>query len=453
MRELNWNRIIDSIYTDVVITNRDGLIVYANEGTNRLFGMIKDELIGLSVYDLENEGVFSPSITRLVLETKSKQTIMQHTNTGKKLLITGNFIYDENNEVEYIACYSQDITELEEMKRYVAKVEKELNKLQLELSAFKLKEEKNNRFVALSKKTTLILNQAEQVAPTDASIFITGETGVGKSYLANFIHKLSGRKGKLVEINCGSIPDNLLEAELFGYVAGAFTGASSKGKKGLVEEAEGGTLFLDEIGELPLNLQTKLLTLIQNKTFYRIGDTKPKSVDFRIITATNIDIERKLKEGLFRADLYFRLSVILLHLPSLSERPEDLFELIKVYMAHFNHKYEKEKELSKEALNNLMVYSWPGNVRELANIIERIIITTKEDVLENRHLPFKFLSANEEIVIGSSLPQLMEQYETSILKSAKEGGRSTTEIAALLGVSQPTIVRKLQKYKLSNSLN
>lgn len=244
--------------------------------------MKREEIIGSSVFDLEKKGVFVPSITRKVLETEKKQTLIQTTRNGKKLLVTGNIIYDDHDQIKYIACYSQDVTELEELKAYVKKVEGELNSIKKELVELQLKKTTPSSIIAKSEKMKNVLRTIDKVAETDATVLLTGESGVGKTILAEHIHKTSKREGKFVSINCGSIPESLLESELFGYTPGAFTEANPKGKKGLVEEAHDGTLFLDEIGEMPFSLQSKLLTLIQEKKFYRIGETEAKTVNFRL---------------------------------------------------------------------------------------------------------------------------------------------------------------------------
>ncbi|MEN1968772.1 sigma 54-interacting transcriptional regulator [Lentibacillus sp. N15] len=446
----DWEEIINTIYTGVVITNPEGNIVYTNDSCEYWFGLKKAELIGRSVIELEKEKVFYPSLAKKVIETGKKQTLIQETQTGQKLLATGNFIYDRNQDVKLIVCYAQDITEMDKLKAYVKKVEGELKSIKQEL--YQLQNAKDITFgiVARSEKMKNIITSLDRVAKTEATVLFTGESGVGKSLLAEYLHNKSERKGKLVKIDCGSIPESLLESELFGYKPGAFTGANPKGKKGLVEEAEEGTLFLDEIGELPYTLQAKLLTLIQEKQFYTIGDTTSKTVNFRLVTATNINIEEMIEQGKFREDLYFRLSVIHLAIPPLRERKEDLIAMIMDLIKKFNQLYNQEKELSHEAIDCLLNYSWPGNVRELANIIERLILTIDEEIITQEHLPQEIATSGFPVsMVGTkrTLPEIMADTEIRILRDAHVRCNSTTEMARLLGVSQPTIVRKLQKYK------
>ncbi|MFD1708012.1 sigma-54 interaction domain-containing protein [Siminovitchia sediminis] len=447
-----WEEIVDSLYTDVIITDQHGVIVYANDSTEYWFNMKKEEIIGKSVFELEKKKVFYPSIARLVLESGQKQTTVQQTRKDKKLLVTGNIIYDNQQNIEYIVCYSQDITEIEKLKTYIKRVENELESVRKELQYYQELQKEDSRLIAKSPKMQQVLSIMDRVADTDATVLLTGESGVGKSLLAEQLHKKSHRKGDFVAINCSSIPESLIESELFGYKPGAFTGASQKGKIGLVEKAHNGTLFLDEIGELPVNVQAKLLMLIQEKTFYRIGDSQPREVNFRLVAATNVNLEERIKEGGFREDLYFRLSVIHIPIPPLRERQEDLLNLIMSLSEKFNKQYNREKEWTREAINSLLLYHWPGNVRELSNIIERLVLTVEESVITPEHLPDNIQTiniANPIQDIGhKSLQEIIEKTEIQILQEAREKYGSTTRMAKFLKVSQPTIVRKLKKYGL-----
>lgn len=446
-----WKGIVESIYSDVLIADRNGKIVYANKKSEFWFGVNLEDLIGVSVYELEKRRIFYPSVTRMVLETNQKQKIIQTTKTGKKLLLNGDILYNQQNEIQYVITYSQDITDFEKLKTYVNKVELELKTVQNELSILQKSQNLSSKIVAASTKMKQILTTSTMVAEADTSILITGETGVGKNVLAHFIHERSGRKGPLIEVNCGALPESLLESELFGYVPGSFTGANAKGKKGLVEEAKDGTLFLDEIGELSFHLQVKLLTLIQEKKYFKIGESKPRFANFRLVAATHVNLEKKVAEKQFREDLFYRLSVIPLNIPPLREREEDLSELILIFIEKYNHLHQKRKEFNQQTVDLLIKYSWPGNVRELSNVIERLILTVEPTIIMPSHLPEKILAegiTNPLNKIGkNTLTELLTEVEINILKKAKNECKSTTEMAKLLGVSQPTIVRKLQKYR------
>lgn len=447
----DWEEVINGIYPDVIIADASGNIVYASENTEYWFGLSREKMIGLSVFDLERQGIFQPSITRKVIETGRKQTLVQTTRTGKKLLVTGNMIFDHQQNMKYIICYAQDITELEYLREYVAKMEAEMEKLQSELLELQGAMEHYSGIIAKSDKMKDILSTLDRIAKTDASILLTGESGVGKTFLAKFVHERSGRKGNFVVVNCSSIPESLFESELFGYAPGAFTGGSKYGKGGLVEEAHHGTLFLDEIGDLPYSLQSKLLTLIQEKKFYRLGDPKPKSVDFRLITATNVNIEEMVRQKMFREDLYFRISVIHTTIPPLRERQDDLLALIMTYLQKFNRLYRVHKELSPSTIQTLLNYPWPGNVRELGNVMERLVLTVDETIISPDHLPSKMVPRQSSPPLSGigekSLYELMRETEINILREAWQRCGSTTKMARYLRISQPTVVRKLHKYR------
>ncbi|MHB1404676.1 MAG: sigma-54 interaction domain-containing protein, partial [Desulfitobacteriaceae bacterium] len=319
---LDWKEILDSINNHVVITDGSGIVLYANEAVEEIYASRQD-IIGRSVDDLEREKIFNPSISKIVLQTKTKQSLIQETLSGIKLLVTASPIFNENGEIRFVVSYSHDVTELMHLREYANTMEEKVKKVQGEL--LELRSREKDGIIASSSEMKRALASAQRIAEVDAAVLLTGESGVGKNLIARFIHSHSKRKnGPIIEINCGSIPENLLESELFGYVPGSFSGASPQGKKGLVEAAEGGTLFLDEVADLPLNLQVKLLTLSQEKRFFPIGSTKAKQVDFRLIAATNMDLNEAVRTGKFRQDLYFRLSVVPIYIPPLRKRSEDL---------------------------------------------------------------------------------------------------------------------------------
>jgi TyrR family helix-turn-helix protein/PAS domain S-box-containing protein len=447
--EIDWSEIIEHVQNNLVICDAKGIILYTDKAIDKMYLKQRNELIGRSVYDLERDGVFQPSISKEVIKTRTKQTLIQETKIGKKVLLTANPIFDTQGKLKYIVSYSHDVTELVQLKEYVAKMEKEMEQVRTELKTLKNKHYDDGEFLASSPLMNQVLFSAKKMADFDVTVLLTGESGTGKTKLAKYIHRHSTRKnGPLVEINCGTIPESLLESELFGYESGSFSGAKQQGKKGLVEMAEGGTLFLDEIGELPLNLQVKLLTLIQEKKFYRVGGTKPREVDFRLIAATNVDIQQLIKAGRFRQDLYFRLSVVPIHLPSLRDRPEDILAFILEFTNRFNKQYQLNKTFHPDAIDVLSRYEWPGNVRELENMIERIMLTTDVQVIRVDDLP-AILKPKEEIssVEGKTLQEMLEQYEARILGIAYDQLKSTTKVAKKLGISQATVVRKLQKYR------
>ncbi len=291
------------------------------------------------------------------------------------------------------------------------------------------------------------LKLARKVAPTNATVLLTGETGTGKEVFANAIHKAGLRSNQnFVAINCSAFGKDLLESELFGHRAGAFTGAL-KDKKGLFEEAHKGTIFLDEIGEMALDLQAKLLRVLESGEFIKIGETKPTKVDVRIIAATNRNLEKEIASGTFREDLYYRISVFEIGLPSLKERYEDIASIIRYYIAYFNKQYRREvKAVDKEVLEKLEAYSWPGNIRELKNMIERALILSEKDVLGISDFP----SWIRQHVSGETTMELTQIEKVHIQKVLRFTNGNKTKTAELLGIGLTTLYRKISEYGLND---
>jgi len=287
------------------------------------------------------------------------------------------------------------------------------------------------------------------------SVLIQGESGTGKELVANAIHNLSSRREKpLVKINCSAIPDNLLESELFGHEKGAFTDAKTM-KKGLFELANGGTIFLDEISNLKLNLQPKLLRILENQTFKRIGGTSDITIDVRVITATNADLEECVRQGTFREDLYYRLKVMVIDLPPLRERQEDIIPLAKLFIDRNNKEFNKRiKGLSPEAEDLLLRYSWPGNVRELKNVIERAVILCQEEVILPEHFPRELQADKEQRTRRKALSfptnlSLEEMERIHILNVLNQNKGNKSRTARILKISRSTLREKLKAYGIS----
>ena len=291
-----------------------------------------------------------------------------------------------------------------------------------------------------------VIDLSLRVAVTDSTLLLTGESGVGKSLLAKTIHRASERKQKsLVLINCAAIPESLIESELFGYEAGAFTGADAKGKLGLLDMAQGGTIFLDEISELPLHLQSKLLGVIQDKEFYRVGGRQVQQVDIRLITATNKNLAELVNEGKFREDLYYRLNVVPIDLPPLRERQEDIPPLIQHFTNKYNSKYNRYKKFSEDLINQMVSMPWKGNIRELENVVERSIVTTPGDFISCGKVQ---IPGMEKIIPnGMGLKEMLAEREQEILLHAREQYQTTRRIAAALEISQASVARKLKNIK------
>ncbi|MBM7649525.1 transcriptional regulator with PAS, ATPase and Fis domain [Bacillus ectoiniformans] len=443
--------ILKAVYEDVMVTSASGEILQVSKGSGDHYGMAPEDMIGLSVYDLEKNKVFDPAITPEVLRKKKKVTVIQTTAAGKKIIVTGVPLFNEDGEIEKVMSYTYDVSELELVKEFLSEMEREMERVKSEVKLLRNKQYKMKGFVAESPKMKATIEMMMNVADVDVTVLLLGESGVGKSMIARWIHQNSQRKdGAFIEVNCSAIPEAIFEAEFFGYEGGAFTGAKSKGKIGYAEMANNGTLFLDEIGELPMHLQAKLLKFIQEKSFYRVGGSKKAESDFRLLAATNKDLKQAVAERTFREDLYFRLNVVPLSIPPLRERPEDLSQLISYFLEKFNEQHSRGKQLANDALDALLCHEWKGNVRELENLIERLVVTTTAPVIGFEELPYEYkqgqLKRNFGDIERQTLPEALEELEGYMLTEARKKCRTTTEMAALLGISQPSIVRKLKKY-------
>jgi PAS domain S-box-containing protein len=442
-----FKRILNHSYDELFVINRQGVVVYVNEPSVRNYGLAPDEIIGKTIYDLQKDGYYYPLVAPVVLQGKKTTTFEQETIVGKKLLVTATPVLDDQGKVEFVVMNSRDITELEKLKYNLEETKKEVDKYKKEVEELRKKVNPYNNFIARSKSMIDCLELAQRVAEKDTIILILGETGTGKSALAKYIHEVSPRRnGPFQTINCAAIPEQLLESELFGYQAGAFTGAHNKGKAGLLEMAVGGTLFLDEIAEIPLKLQAKILDVIQENKFIPVGGTKSKTVDIRIITATNKNLEEMVQDGLFREDLYYRLNVIEIVIPPLRVRREDITPLAQNFLKKHDQRYNTTHFFAPETLDALIAYPWPGNVREVEHIIERMVLTVQERKIQLKHLPKKF--KDEEVQNMISVPGIapLDVIEKEIiLKAYKELG-SSYKVAKALNISQSKANRRIRQY-------
>lgn len=443
----------------VCISDGSGSKVRISSSSEKLYGVKSEDLIGQNVRDLEKKGMYAPSATRLVIEEKKQVSITQKTKTGRTLLVTAIPVFNDQGEIKRVVSISKDITDTNKLKSELQQTKQLLQRYESELATHRIEAMKNSEVIYRSKSMEELLEMLKRVATVDTTVLITGETGVGKEVIAKYIHNISNRnKGPFIKVNCGAIPENLIEAELFGYEKGAFTGARSEGKPGLIEVADGGTLFLDEIGEIPLSLQVKLLRVLQEKEFIKVGGVKNIKVDVRIIAATNKDLKKMVRNGEFREDLYYRLNVVPVTVPPLRERLVDIPILAHHFLVKYNEKYGYTKQLTKEVIDCFMRYSWPGNVRELENVIERLVVTSEGNQITKNDLPNELYKEKEVNSSGgvfvSRLMPLREAtalIEYQLIEKALEEGGSTYRAAEILEVDQSTIVRKMKKYRTLNS--
>lgn len=382
---------------------------------------------------------------------------MRKMRQGNEIYITGSPVYCEGR-ITHVTVNIRDVTELQRLQEQVSR-----------LTALYLSAPEDKRISSLAADNVVIessvmkriIDLIVRISQVDSVVLISGESGTGKEVLARLIHKLSSRsRGPFISINCGAIPENLLESELFGYEKGSFTGALREGKPGLFELANSGIIFLDEIGEMPSNLQVKLLKIIQDMEAYRLGGVKPVKFDVRIIAATNRSLRELIREGKFREDLFYRLNVVPIEVPPLRERQEDIFPLIWHFLQQFNQKYKQSKTFSSEVIEIMESYNWPGNVRELQNIVERMVVTSDSDVLKPEHLPHGIYQKGRAedntrmrgITAGiETLKEAKARTEKDLFTLAVSMKQTTRGIAQILGIDHSTVVRKLRKYGLNGA--
>lgn len=436
--------ILDVLSDGIYISDRHGITLKVNRAYEQLSGLSREEVIGKRVTDLQEEGTFDVVLNPNIVRTRKPQTSVQVTRQGCKVVLHGYPVLDAAGEVALVVTFVRDITALSQLEDQL-KYQRDL--ILTYHAAMAQSGRHADSLIAQSGAMTKLLETLRHVAVTDAAVLLLGETGVGKDSLARRIHENSPRMAKpFFKVDCAAIPENLVESELFGYEAGAFSGANTGGKLGYIEMAHKGTLFLNEIGELPLSMQTKLLRFLQDQEFMRVGATKVRKVDVRIIAATNRDLARAVKDGTFRSDLYYRLLVAVLTIPPLRERGEDIEPLANLFLSRFNSKYRKSLALSKEVIRAFQSYEWPGNVRELENLIQSLVVTLRDkNSIELSDLPLILTPAKLSFK-GHSLQDLVADFEKDVLRRAFETHGSISEVARHLKIDRVTVYRKMKKY-------
>lgn len=447
-------RILESSYDGLWITDGKGKVLYTNFANERLTGIKREDVVGKMTHDLINQKIFSVSATLAVMNEHKRVTIMGYNfKTNKQVLITGNPIFNNDGEISYIVNNVRDITEFDNLRNALNDKDKIIDQQKIEIEKLRNSKKTVDRgYIFRSGIMTEIFELTQRVGRFDLNVLIMGESGSGKEVVADSIVEASDRRDKpFIKVNCGAIPESLLESELFGYEKGAFTGANQKGKVGMFELANGGTILLDEVADIPLNLQVKLLRAIQGKEIMRLGGSKTIKLDVRIIAATNKNLEEMAREGLFREDLFYRLNVVGITVPPLRERREDIPVLIHHFLKKFAQKHKVEKSIETDVTDFLCNYSWPGNVRELENLIENLVVLTREPVIRKMHLPERMLRSTNEgypIIDLHGIMPLKEAVgilEDKLIEMAMHEYGTTRKAAQALGVDQSTIVRKLNK--------
>lgn len=455
------NAIFESSYDGLYICDRNGRVIRVNNSWEKIAGFSRETVMGKTAHELVSEGYYDNSAAIMTLESKKTSTTMLKITSGPKkgqvIMATGTPILDEKGDLDLVVVNVRDITDLENLKVKLNETVQLSKRYASELEEIRRQQQKIEDLIPNSTSMKKVVELVTRVSQVDSTVLITGESGVGKELIAKKIHLLSKRKDKsLIKINCGAIPENLLESELFGYEGGAFTGARKEGKPGMFELASGGTLFLDEIGDLPLSLQVKLLRVLQEREIVRVGGISPIQVDTRIIAATNKDLSSMVKRGTFREDLFYRLNVVNIQIPPLRDRREDIVPLVGSLLHKLNRKYNQNKNLSQAVVEKLLEYNWPGNIRELENTLERLVVLVNEDDIFIRHLP-DFLQSSEQkarvVTLNRVAPlkTAVEEVEYQLLKKVHQEYGSTRTMAKVLEVNQSTIVRKMKQFKMAEN--
>lgn len=444
-------QICDAFTDGICISDANGIALLVNKKHAEITGVAPKDIVGKGVTSFVEEGIFDIVLNPIILKEKKSATCVQNLSTGKKIVLTGHPIFDEAGHVCYVITFIRDITVLSHMKDEIENQRELLGTFQ-ELTK---KHGKDAPLVVKSPAMRALFVEVDKVADTDATVLLLGETGVGKDVIARQIHARSKRSEEaFIKIDCGAIPENLIETELFGYVGGTFSGASKQGKIGLIEAAGGGTIFFDEIGELPLLMQSRLLRVLQDKEVMRVGATRANAIQARIIAATNRDLQRAVKQKAFRSDLYYRLKVAVLSIPPLRERKEDILPMAQTFLEHFCHKYRRSMSLSEKAEAILQEYGWPGNIRELQNIIQRLVIMGKGRTVEAKDLPIEKVKSqttdslsvnlNGIDITGKTLKDLVHDFECAVIQAGVAKYGNVDEAARQFGVNRSTLFRKLK---------
>jgi PAS domain S-box-containing protein len=447
IRALN-DAVFVSSYDGIAVLDGEGVYLEVNTAYERMTGISRERWIGRRVEEMQRlPDVPKQSATLQVLSTKRPATTLVNTRGGELVMITASPHFGSDGEMRNVIQNMRNITQLNILKSQLEKARGsatllDLRKARRHWLESQLTAAAIDELVVASPVMENLLSTAAEIADFDSTVLIDGETGTGKGMIARFLHRLSRRAGKpFVEVNCGALPENLVESELFGHEAGAFTGSLRTGKKGQFELANGGTIFLDEIGEL----------------------SAARQLDVRVICATNRNLRELVAKREFREDLLYRIEVILLHVPPLRERPEEKKALLYAMLEHFNKKFARDKVLALEAVAALSSYEFPGNVRELKNLVERLVTTTRGEEIRVEDLPPQIQTlasgpaavAVRDAIVEESLAEVvdyrerLEKLERQMLHHFARSCRSTYEIARRTKLTQSAVVRKLRKYGLS----
>ncbi len=441
--------IINNIHEAVCTIDTEGTVLLWNDRAEKLYNLSSHEIIGKKLKDF-----FPNAMLLKVLKNRKKISNVYHSpRKGSYVVISAIPIFYKGELIGAVSS-ERDVTEVMELSQQLERANTTVDFLRDEVKKFT--DDNFGNIIGKSPKLLSKIQLARHVAKTETTIFMTGESGTGKEVFARAIHEHSGRNGLFVPVNCSAIPSGLFESELFGYEEGAFTGAKRKGKIGVIELANGGTLFLDEIGDMPLYMQAKLLRVLQEKEFRRVGGEKNIAVNIRVISATNKDLKEMVEKGRFREDLYYRLNVVEIKLPPLRERNGDVIILVNHFLNEFCKKNNmKVPEIDTEVIKILEGYNWKGNIRELKNTVEYLVVMCRNNIITKESLPDNIL--NEKITTKTfkdyplDLNEAKKRVEIETIKRAlKIANGNKTKAAKLLNVPRPTLYYKLESYGIND---
>ena len=445
---------VDGAREGLCVLGPTSILLHSNQVAGELLGFDPRKAAGLPVHELGVDRDFDWSISGEVAAGRVAVTTVQTLRTDRKLLVSGVPISSSDGQLAYIVLTLREITGMGQVMSRLRDAVELAENSRSTLAIATRREVQLDDIVAQSPALAGVRDTALQYAAVDSTVLLLGETGAGKGLFARLIHQASARSGgPFLEVNCGAIPEGLMEAELFGYAKGAFTGADSKGKVGLVELAHKGTLLLNEIGDLPLGLQVKLLRFLEDGEVWAVGAIKPKRPDVRIIAATNRDLAAMIASGSFRGDLFYRLDVLCLEVPPLREHAEDIPRLVELTLSRLERKVKRRRGITPEALRALSHYPFPGNVRELLNLVERLMVTTTSDTIDVADLPRALLRLAGETSAthagtAPTLRKALQKVESQLLRDALARYKTQALAAKHLGITQSTVARKAKLYGL-----
>ena len=447
---------VEGALDGLCLLTADGVILKANRLALEILDVSLAEVIGRPATSVLTRNGRECSVLAEVRQQKLTVTAVETFGDGRRVLVSGTPIFDETGELRHIVLNLRDTTGMSRVMRRLQETFGPSEPYRPPAGSSDTRDLAIPEAVFRSEVMRTQHDKAIQYAAVDSPVLLLGETGTGKGVFARLVHRTSPRSaGPFVEVNCGAIPEGLIEAELFGYVKGAFTGADAKGKTGLVELAHMGTLLLNEIGDLPVGLQVKLLRFLEDGEVWSIGALKPKRPNVRVVAATNRDLARMIRDGSFRGDLFYRLNVLTINIPPLREHRADIADLVDMMLAKLERKVGRRRAFAPDALEALANYRFPGNIRELWNLVERLVVTTAGETIMPRDLPAEIASAADPARPDEherpSLRKARQKVEAQLLRDALTQFGTQARAAKHLGVTQSTIARKARQYGLSGN--